>query len=758
MTVMKTARKETGLISIGAGYQPYSWLRRKWEEGVRQSLAAYCLSRATSCGYTRAPSPSTSHPLPLALCLLLTSSLLIRPAAAQHPPDTTDVDIAVEAILEDLGEALGDPAQLAERLDELRLHPLDVNTASAEELAQIPALSLALARQIVLYRTTTGPYATLDALRAVEGMTETVLQAARPYLTAGSSGERAPAGFSRLFENLQGEWIQRAGRRLDLGKGYDDDTTHTTYAGSPDRFYTRLRVRSQRHFRLNLTLEKDPGEPFAWDPASGAYGFDHVTASVALHDLGPLKTLVVGDFVANFGQGVMLWRSSAFGKGRETVRPLVRAGQGLVPYGSTDENRFFRGVAGTIRLAPGLSTSVFASRRALDATVTEVDTTDAGAFGAEGAATGFSESGLHRTLTERSKKDAVREDLMGGNVEVRRGGGVLGVAGYHSRFDRPVRPGEAPYQRYQFGGQQATMIGAYGRVFLGAMHLFGEAARSQDAFGGIGGLTVRLTNRAEAVMLARHYPRDFVSLHGYAFGERNGETTNETGYYVGLQINPGPAWRLAAFFDQYRFPWVRFGVPRPSTGYEVFFVIEHRPRRWLTVYLQGRSETKETGIVHTDSGGRLLDAVRPETRQSLRLHGDYRFSPRLRLRARLEATRFAAPDAADAYGLVLYQDVRWRPINTVQVDLRLAFFDTDTFETRVFTYENDLLYTFSVPAFSGRGQRAYALVQWTPTPRLTLQAKAAMTQFEDALTVGSGLDEVEGNRLREVRAQLRWRF
>ncbi len=76
----------------------------------------------------------------------------------------------------------------------------------------------------------------------------------------------------------------------------------------------------------------------------------------------------------------------------------------------------------------------------------------------------------------------------------------------------------------------------------------------------------------------------------------------------------------------------------------------------------------------------------------------------------------------------------------------------------MFTYEDDLLYTFSVPAFSGRGQRAYALVRWSPTGRLTLLAKVATTRFEDVRSVGSGLDEVEGNRLREVRVQLRWRF
>lgn len=687
---------------------------------------------------------------------LLTACLLTPSATAQRPPDTTDT-AAVEALLETLDDAIGDPTQLAEFLAELREHPLDLNTATAQDLAQIPALGPTLARNVVRYRAASGPFDVIADVLAVEGVTEEVLRAARPYLTIRPSRDAGRPSFNQLIRALQFEWLQRVGRRLDLGPGYDDDTTRTTYAGSPIRLYTRLSARAMRHLSINLTLEKDPGERFGWDPATATYGFDYATAHLAFRDLGRLKTLVIGDYVANVGQGVVLWRSSAFGKGREPVRPIARAGSGFIPYRSTEENRFFRGLAATVLLAPGVVMSAFASRRKLDAIVAASDTLDG--FEETGAATGLSDNGLHRTPTEVLRKDAINEAVFGGTLDARLGRARVGVVGYHSRFDRPFQPGEAPYQRFQFAGSRATMAGVYGSVFLGEMHVFGEVARSPNAsMGGVGGLTMAVTNRAEVVVAARHYPRDFVSLHGFAFGERNGATANETGYYAGLELRPSPRWRLAAFFDQYRFPWVRFGAPRPGTGHEILVVVEHRPRRWLTVYVQARSETKETGSAHVDARGRLLDAVEPETRQSARFHGDYRFSDQLRLRARLEVVRHASSKAPDAYGLVLYQDARWRLLPTLQLDLRLAFFDTDRFDARVFTYEDDLLYTFSAPAFNGRGQRAYALARWSPTGRLTLLAKAAVTRFEDVRSVGSGLDEVEGNRVREIRAQLRWRF
>lgn len=699
---------------------------------------------------------------------ILVLLLMASPTAAQVSRDTTEAVEDVEAVLGGLETETGDPTQLIEALTELALNPLDINVASAEELAQIPALGPVLAQSIVAFRVAFGAFRSISEMRAIEGMTEDAFLDARLYLTidetlAVTQREQArfPASPSveQMVDGLRFEAIQRFGRRLDLGRGYDNNTTRTTYAGSPDRLYTRLRLRSRRTVSLNVTLEKDPGERFDWDPETATFGYDYLSAHAALQDYGRIKALVIGDYVANYGQGVALWRSSAFGKGREPVRPLVRFGNGIIPYGSTDENSFLRGIAATVRITPGLATSVFASRHALDAGFVKSDTTTDHPFEDLTQATALSLSGLHRTASEIAGKDAVRETLVGGGLEYQRATAKLGLVGYHSQFNRAFQPGDQPYQRFRFSGTEATVASVYASASVHNIHLFGEVARAPEGiFGGIGGVMMRFSHAAEAVILARHYPRNFVSLHGYGLGERNGATQNETGYYMGVQVQAAPQWKASFYFDQYRFPWARFSVPLPSSGYEALAVVEHRPRRWLTVYLQGRTETKEAGTQIADEHGRLLDAVQPETRQSLRLHSDYQFSRRLRLRARGEVIRFSAPNQDEEYGLLLYQDIRWLPAKRLQIDLRIAFFDSDSFDARVFMYENDLIYTLSVPAFSGQGQRTYILMRWAPMDILTFQAKYAATYYENVQTVGSGLNEVVGQRLREIRAQIQLRF
>ena len=94
--------------------------------------------------------------------LLAAHALLApAPAVAQVPADTSraradtlavpdDASADLEAILED--DAAGDPTELVELLAALAEAPLDVNTATAPEMTQFPALDALTASAIVRYR------------------------------------------------------------------------------------------------------------------------------------------------------------------------------------------------------------------------------------------------------------------------------------------------------------------------------------------------------------------------------------------------------------------------------------------------------------------------------------------------------------------------------------------------------------------------------------------------------------------------------
>jgi hypothetical protein len=321
-----------------------------------------------------------------------------------------------------------------------------------------------------------------------------------------------------------------------------------------------------------------------------------------------------------------------------------------------------------------------------------------------------------------------------------------------------VVAGDQAYERFRFAGDEAMVGSVFASFFMGDYVLFGEAATDQDgAVAAIAGVSANLGRTVRAVVSTRSYSRGFTNLHSYAFGESSGSTQNERGMYLGVQIRPNTRWRFAGFVDQYRFPWARFAVPRPSTGYEALGLVEHRPRRWILWYIQGRTETKAGGYRLQTPTLTELDALRDETRQSVRGHLQYEFSKRMTTRTRVEGIRFKSGGDDAGYGMLIYQDVQIALQSKLRLDTRIMLFDTDGFDARVFAYEYDLRYTFAVPAFSGQGQRMYAMLTYAPSRSFALQLKYGVTRYEHVETVGSGLDETEGNTLREVRAQLIWR-
>ena len=707
--------------------------------------------------------------------------MLAAPAAAQVPDSTEtgpEVGAEFEALVEN--ETAGDPTVLLELLESLRDTPLDVNTATAEELAQVPALGPIVAGAIVRFRAGRGPFASLPGLREVDGVTADVYLDARPYLSIGPAlaaptarTPRFPAvpSVSTVIDGLRYSAIQRVQRRLDLGAGYDGPDSTRTFQGSPERIYTRVQATYRRNVSVNVTLEKDPGEAFRFDSASNTYGYDYQSAHVALLDVGRIDALVVGDYSAQFGQGVALWRASGFGKGPDAIGGPVRSGRGIRPYGSVDENNFFRGAALSVAVVPNVYVSAFASRRQLDASVFTPDTTDFGnpdlPTGAiDAVVTSLGADGLHRTDREIARKDALDEALVGGGAEVRLATsaveGRAGVVATRSSFGVPLAAGTRPDELFDFAGDQATVVSAYADAKTRLGLAFGEIARGAGGgLGAVGGLGIDLGGGADLLVVGRSYDPDFTGLHGYPFGERNGVGRNERGVYVGARVKPSASWTVNAYLDQYRFPFLRFNEPRPTRGVEALVHVEHRPRRYVRLYAQARTETRETGVdVPGAVLGSAVGGLATQTRQTVRLQGEWDASREIRLRARVEGSRYVDPDPAapTQYGSLIYQDVRWQATRWLRADTRLALFDTDGYDSRLYAFENDLTGVFSIPALSGRGVRGYVLLSADPAETVRVQVKLASTWLRNVTRVGSGAGEVAGNRLSDLGVQVRVRI
>lgn len=681
--------------------------------------------------------------------LMMTSIPLPAIAQTATADSAATVEEDIERALEsfDPDDADLSPEELAQYLTDLAAAPVNINAAGVHELLGLPGINIRLAQGIVDYRRQK-PFETIEELLEVRGLGPATLERMRAYITLGSQAAltRQLLG-SRAYWTERGrvEYISRGQRVLEQQAGYTapEFDGQTRYAGSPWRYYQRLNYRSQR-ISLNLTQLKDPGEPIA-----GSTGFDFNSWHAGIQNIGWVRQVIFGDFGMWAGQGLVFSTGLGFGKGREVISAPAQRERGLAPYQSSEETRFMRGVGATI--GGDFQLTGFYSSRPLSATEVAPDTVRMP-----------SSTGLHRTPAERARRFNTSLKMYGGRATYSGTRGLIGASGYYAEYDAYILPRPALHNRYDFEGRKASAAGLDYRLFAGDFVSYGEVARSRNGgMGMITGLSWALDEQTDITAVYRNYGKDFQSLFGSGFGETGGMPRNEEGLYVGLAHQPLRWLRISGYFDQFRFRAPRFGTSQQTAGYDLLGLTELRFSRDLSVYVLARSKVRENDytVVAPDYFNREIMVMGQDVRTTLRTQLEYQLSSQLRSRTRLEWARGRERDQPAAEtGIMLFQDLRWQPVSPLTVDMRIAVFETESFTSRIYTFENDLLYTFSNTLLSGQGQRAYILMRYAAGSRLDFWIKYAATIYEDRQRVGSGLTESEGNIRSQLGLQMRVRL
>ena len=641
--------------------------------------------------------------------------------------------------------------------------PLNLNTASPEELRALPLLSEAQVAALLRHRRTTGPLLSVYELQAVPGWDVRTIERVAPFVTVAGTNPNAARGplWQRIKNEENNAVILRYKRVLQQRKGYSAVDTFQgrptlRYLGSPDALALRYRVSHAHDFSLGFTMEKDAGEPLAWRPGRNQFGPDFLSAHVVLYEQGRLKTLALGDYQLQFGQGLLLSSGLALGKGGETVTALRRASLGVRPYAALLENTFFRGAAATYQLAPRWEATAFASRKNIDANA-RLATDSLAQF--DEFSSSLLLTGLHRTATEIANRQRLAETVGGGHLGYRSPDGNLsfGFAAVGTHYGLAYQKRPEPYNRYEFQGQNNLAIGAHYSYGWRNLLLFGESGRSSGGgLGTVNGVLASLGTNVDASLLMRHYDADFHTFYGNALSE-NTRNINESGLYIGLKVRPLPRWEVSAYFDQFRFPWLRYRVGAPSQGQDALLRVAFTPTKTGLLYVQYRARLKPLDL--PSSLGRPVPLPGQQLRHSLLLYCDVQPTPRLGLRTRLQASYLRADGNLPwRSGFVLSQDATVQLARRVSLAARYAVFDTDDYDTRQYMFEQDVLYAISAPALYGQGTRAYALLQATLNKHFTIWLRYADTRYRHQSTISSGLEEIKGNARSEVTAQVRYRL
>jgi hypothetical protein len=231
--------------------------------------------------------------------------------------------------------------------------------------------------------------------------------------------------------------------------------------------------------------------------------------------------------------------------------------------------------------------------------------------------------------------------------------------------------------------------------------------------------------------------------------------SNERGMYASVQAQLTKKVSLNAYTDGVQFPWLRYQVTGPSSFSDNLIQINYKPDKKHEFYVRMR-------IRRTSVDRIVLNRIDfPVDKLSQQIRLNFIFSPTesLKLHSRLEFVKTNKEGLPNETGYLVFQDVIWKKMNVpFSVTLRYALFQTDTWSARLYAYENDVLYSYSIPAYYGKGARIYGIFKFDIRRNIDLWIRVAQWTYTDRYEISSGDSAIEGFRKTDCTMQLRMQF
>ncbi len=697
--------------------------------------------------------------------IFLLSGVIIPQLTLAQETDTTKIT-NIEFItdqLENIAQQTDLNLDYSDLLDDLQYYaqnPINLNT-DADELVKLYLINDIQLNNINAYISKYGPLYSIYELKSVPGFDNQTIQNILPFITVLPAKERTAFEPKKAFRYGKHQLILRYNQVMESSSGYtmppDSGISYpgSVYLGIPQAYYARYGFNYKNKIRFGFTLDKDAGEVFLKSSLNDSLNqlvgkkinnvFDFYSGHVYVSDIGILQQAVVGDYHLEFGQGLTLWTGLSFGKSAEGVN-IKRFGRNIKPNTSANENRFFRGAAATIGWK-GISFTGFYSRNKVDATLNAFLTED------DKELQTIIETGYHRTVNELLKKDALTITAYGGRATYRYKFFKIGATAYQTRLDKAMIPSDDVYRYFTFSGDLLTNYGVDLNFDFNKFGLFGElSASSNGGLAGIGGLNALLSDRFTFTLVYHNYGKDFQNLYNNPFSVSNA-MQNESGIYFGFRALVHKKWTLSGYIDHYWFPWLKYRIDGPSVGRDYLLQLSYTTARNMNMYFRYRFKQKQQNYAEPyDYTEKLIDLNRHEFRVFL----NYQVFDFLIFKNRLDMIMYKEEFHEQEFGYLIYQDILYRPERfPLEATFRYALFDTRSYDSRIYTYENDVLYAFTIPAYFNKGQRIYLMLRWKALKQLDVWLRLARTTYFNRTSIGSGSDEIDGKRKTEVKVQVR---
>ena len=647
-----------------------------------------------------------------------------------------------------------------EQLNYYYEHPINLNYTEGNELEEIGLLTSIQISDLLLHRKLFGKYITIYELQSLSYWDLETIELVRPFVKVDDKLDNIHITFKEALEQGKFETFLRYQPTMEHKQAYDNvpdsvkATSNNYYYGNSDRYYSRFRYTYKTNISVGVTAEKDAGEQFF--KGAQKKGFDFYSAHVFFKGGKYIRSVALGDYQVQIGQGVTFWSSYAFGKTSD-IATAKRTAIPLKAYTSVDESRFMRGVA--VDLAyKRFGALLFASSKKVDAS----SVSDSLYNDLEFIST-LDLSGLHRTNREISKMNGLRENIAGANLTYHQGLFKVGLSGVYQGYDKPYLKAVKIYNQFDFRGQHHLNFGMDYSYNYKNVAIFGEVSKAYNdnlssmnsGWAMMHGALISLDSRMSFGLVYRDYQRDYYSFYNAGFSEGS-NTQNERGLYAGFKMKFNTAWSMNGYVDLFKFPWLKYGVDAPSQGHEFLIQPIYKPNKIFEIYFRFRQQVREN---NASNYAGAVTPIEPNLQRNYRFNLSYVINEAFTFKSRFEMVTIQSDSKGFQKGMIFTQDLLWKPKSSpIDLALRYALFDTDSYDTRLYSFENNALYVFAVPAYYYQGSRAYILVRYSFLRHCDLWVRYGVFLYNNRSVISSGAEQINGSRKSDLVVQLRITF
>jgi hypothetical protein len=631
-----------------------------------------------------------------------------------------------------------------EELEFLAEHKRDLNKVNEADLQDLGFLDPMEIQNILIYRQELGNFLDLHEIQAVPGIDGALadLLSIFHYIAPVHKADFTLKSFQSEESNHQ--LLLRWHRVLMKRKGYiASDSLAPAYQGSQGAFLIKYKFALGKSIQFGFAAEKDPGERF-WNRE--ALGLDHFGAYLLYQPENKwINSIIIGDFKANFGQG-LISQGAYFGGKSSMVLQIAQSNFGFSKYSSVSENSFKRGIALEKTYGRFHFHQYFSAMR-VDATLEgEIDSLETTKLKIRSLPL----TGYHRSASELEKRKNTWKLSSGLAIKYRIPSQTYGINIQVERFQYPFIQSDEPYKMYSPDGPVFihTSLDHQNRIqnFL----LSGEISISHpNGWALVESCQSSVHKSLDLGLLFRYYSPRYFSMSANSFGSGN-QSTNEKGLYLSAVFNPANGWKSSLYVDIWSHPWLKYLTDSPTMGYEYYAKIEYSKKRKWSSYLiyQQRSKPKNGEI---GPGG--IAKLTTHILEKITFHVNYKIHESVELRNRFEVRR---SDQSDKAAFLMYQDFIYKPFNRrLSFTARIAIFESKHYSTRLYAYENDLLYASSIPAYDNNGTRFYINARIKVNKIWTVECRWENVYYPFENSISSGNDEIASNRKSSIKIQLR---